>query len=254
MAKINNTEYRIIIPKKLFFVTDNNGIPVNQFEVSINHQRMEGDSMEVLEAYYQQGLTISISSRGFAEWRKSNVRPPLDRQLTVYLSKQVFHYEFSIPVYDGNKDLKNDAIIIVETDRKFTSSPIKGYTNYGDRIQEGEGHINRLSWDDRWLNKIKYAAYGFAACFLILMLYAACENYEFNFGWPPIKEIKHSPNNNWNTANVEIEDVGQLNTDSVNAINYLETNGTWHKDNLDSFEATKGLFEESNILSLKIIP
>ena len=255
-VKINPNEYKIIIPRKLFYVTDPNGIPVNQFDVRINHQLMEGDSMEVLEAYYNQGLAVSIAARGFAEWKRTGVHPQLDRQLTVSLSKQIFHYEFAIPVYEEGRNTNNDAIVIVETYLKLHSSPIKGYSLESSRIQEGEGRINRLFLDDKLFSKLKYMAYGFASCIFILLMYAGCnalENYEFNLGWPPIKEIKHAPKTDYNTANEGLEDVNQVDTDSVNALRYLEGNDTWHKDSLEKYEATRGLFEDLNTFDVKAL-
>lgn len=255
-VRINPMEYKIVIPRKLFYVTDPNGIPVNQFDVRINHQLMEGDSMEIFETLYQQGLVVSITSRGYAEWRKTGVHPQLDRQLTVTLSKQLYHYEFSIPVYNEGRDTNNDAIVTVETYHKLQSSPIKGYTLDGIKIQEGEGRINRLFLDNNLFSKLKYMAYGFASCVLVLLLYAGCsalENYEFKLGWPPFKEIKHTPDNNWSPATNDVDDNNQTNADLIDAISYLEKNGTWHKDSLDKYETTRGLFEDLNSFNIEAL-
>ena len=89
---------------------------------------MEGEFMEISEASYQQGLTITVKSKGYSDWQKYNFHLQLDRQQPIMLVKRMYHYEFSIPVYDGDKDTKNDAILTVETHRKISSSPIKGYT------------------------------------------------------------------------------------------------------------------------------
>lgn len=247
-AQINQSDYKIIIPRKLFFVTDSDGVPVNSYDIRINNQLMDGDSIEVSEAsYLQQGINITISAKGFSDWRKYNVRPQLDRQVTVPLPKRVFHYEFAIPVYDGDKNTNNDAIAIVESHKKLKSSPFKGYVAY-DGVQDGDGHINRLYLDDRWLSKLKYMAYGFASCILILLLYAGCsalENYEFQLAWPPLKEIKqHQPNAGITDSVEEIESQQESNLSGV--INYLETNNVWHKDSLNTYHETNGLFDELN--------
>lgn len=194
-AKINQKDYKIIIPKKLFYVIDPDGIPVNQFNVSINHHMMEGNTMEVSEANYQQGLTISIDAKGFNEWKETVANLPLDKQKTVKLSKQTFHYEFAIPVYDEEKK-NNETIVIVETFHKLNSSPIKGYSLEGIRIQDGVGRVNRLIIDDKIFPKLRYIAYGFVLCIFIQLMYAgynALENYEFKIGWPPIKEKNRFP-------------------------------------------------------------
>lgn len=251
-AKINQKDYKIIIPKKLFYVIDPDGIPVNQFNVSINHHMMEGNTMEVSEANYQQGLTISIDAKGFNEWKETVANLPLDKQKTVKLSKQTFHYEFAIPVYDEEKK-NNETIVIVETFHKLNSSPIKGYSLEGIRIQDGVGRVNRLIIDDKIFPKLRYIAYGFVLCIFIQLMYAgynALENYEFKIGWPPIKEKKQVPKTDMNTSNVDLEDVNQLNTDSVNALIYLETNDIWHKDTLEKYESTRGLFDDLNTFNV----
>lgn len=250
-AKINQSEYRILIPKKLFYVTDNNGLPISQFEVRINHQLMDGESMEITESHYQRGIDISITSKGYAEWRKSKVHPYLDRRMDVHLSKRLYHYEFKIPICQDKKETSNDATISIETYHKLKSSPIKGYIAY-DRIQEGEGHYNRLYWDDHWLTKFKYVAYGFISCIFVLLMYAGCsvlENYEFQLGWPPIKEASHPQPKDW-AQNVN---ESPANTDFANAVNYLESNDIWHKDSLDGYETTRGLFEELNSFNVSAL-
>lgn len=42
------------------------------------------------------------------------------------------------------------------------------------------------------------------------------------------------------------EDFTLTDTDMQKALNYLESNDTWHKDSLDRFDATRGLFDELN--------
>jgi hypothetical protein len=251
-ALIRPVDYKVLIPKNIFFVTDNNNIPIKEFDVSINFQWMEGEFMEISEASYQQGLTITVKSKGYSDWQKYNFHLQLDRQQPIMLVKRMYHYEFSIPVYDGDKDTKNDAILTVETHRKISSSPIKGYTTYGDRIQEGEGHVNRLFVDDRWLSKIKYMAYGFASCVLVLLLYAGCsalENYEFQLDWPPFKKVSQQHTEKWNNNDNSQDEVGTDNVpvDSLSlAINYLDRNEVWNKDSLEAYPATKGLFDYLN--------
>lgn len=251
-ALIRPVDYKVLIPKNIFFVTDNNNIPLKEFDVSINFQWMEGDFMEISEASYQQGLTITVKSKGYSNWQKYNFHLQLDRQQPIMLVKRMYHYEFSIPVYDGDKDTKNDAILTVETHRKISSSPIKGYTTYGDRIQEGEGHVNRLFVDDRWLSKIRYMAYGFASCVLVLLLYAGCsalENYEFQLDWPPFKKVSQQHTEKWNNNDNNQDKVGTDNVpvDSLAlAINYLNNNEIWNKDSLETYPATRELFDDLN--------
>lgn len=242
-AKISPAEYKIIVYRKMFYVTDHHGKPVNSFEIKINNKSMDGDSMEILEASLKQGVSLVISSKGFSEWREKKVY--LINPMNITLKKKTYQYNFSIPVYDEGKDTKNDATITVKTTKRIDSSPIKGYVS-NDRIYEGEGNVNRLFYDDNWKVKLKYFLYGVLSVFAIGFLYAgitALDDYEFNFGWPPLK--KENPMRT-NTNSVDTAIVVSYNVDADRAVEYLEKNEIWHMDSLDSNDFTKGMFEEMN--------
>lgn len=246
-ALISPMDYKVIIPKNLFIVTDNHNKPLNDFNVNINFKLMEGDSMEVSEASYKQGLTITVSSKGYDDWKESNFHLQLDRQQHIKLSKRLYHYEFAIPIYVG-ENRHNDALVIIESHDKLTKSPIEGYSLEYE-IYEGEGRVNRITYDNGWLYKLKYVGIGVASCILAIMLWAgwqALDNYELIIGWPPYKEIKNAqeeplPQKSNATVSQDTEK-----TDLQRAIEYLEACETWHKDSLEKYEATKGLFEALN--------
>lgn len=96
-------------------------------------------------------------------------------------------------------------------------------------------------------------AYGFASCMFVLLMYAGCsalEDYEFKFGWPPVEKAKKASPHNWEVIDDNVEDVNQVNPDSINAVSYLERSETWHKDSLENYNATRGLFGELNTFNL----
>ena len=242
-AKISPAEYKIIVYRKMFYVTDHHGIPVNSFEIKINNRSMDGDSMDILEASLKQGVSLVISSKGFSEWREKKAY--LSNPMNIMLKKKTYQYIFSIPVYDEGQDTKNDATITVKTTKKIDSSPIRGYVS-NDRIYEGEGNVNRLFYDDNWKVKLKYFLYGVLSVFAIGFLYAAItalDDYEFNFGWPPFK--KETPMQS-DTNSIDTATVVSFNADADRAVEYLEKNEIWHMDSLDSNDFTKGMFEEMN--------
>lgn len=125
----------------------------------------------------------------------------------IKLEKKLHHYHFAL---EGS-----NVEFSITTQRRLTKSPIKGYSA-DDDISEKD--VNHLSYDGI-LQKIMYFGIGLGACLLAVGLYV---------GW-----------------NVD-EDFTSTDTDTQKAFNYLESNDTWHKDSLDRFDATCGLFNELN--------
>ena len=75
------------------------------------------------------------------------------------------------------------------------------------------------------------------------------DNLEFKLGWPPVTE-KKVPSNQWSqvgdTINDSNQDDSQSDTGFTGAIEYLEKNKIWHKDSLNKFSETQGLYDELN--------
>lgn len=241
---ISPNEYYIIVPRSAFRVSSSNGNPIANFDIRINNKLMDGDSMEVSEAAFKQGVLLSVHARGYSELRETNVH--LQPNMDIRLQKRVYHYEFAIPTHIGEHRL-DDALVIIETHHRLTESPIEGYTSEY-QISEGEGHVNRIFYNNGLLFKLKYIGIGVASCIFAILLWAgwqALDNYEFNLGWPPFKEVKQQSQTPWEDP--KEDPVAETeNTDSINAIAYLNGNTTWHKDSLDKYDATRGLFEELN--------
>lgn len=244
---ISREEYFILIPRNEFRVSTINGNPISKFDIRINNELMVGDPMEVAEAAFKQGVLLSVCAEGYSEWRKSNVR--LERPMYIKLQKRVYHYEFAIPVHVG-EDKLNDALVMIETHHRLTGSPIEGYS-LNHEIYEGEGHVNRIFYNYRLLYKLKYIGIGVVSCILAIMLWVgwqSLDNYEFNLGWPPFKEIKQQPQELSDSTEIKDDPQPEVteNVDSINAVAYLSNNSTWKKDSLDKYETTRGLFEELN--------
>ena len=85
--------------------------------------------------------------------------------------------------------------MVIETKRRLSKSPIKGYFLANGNLEEGEGRINRLEFDNNLKIKIKSFAYGIIGCLLIELLIAGwsvIDDYEFHFGWPPVSaKVSH---------------------------------------------------------------
>lgn len=245
---ISPNEYYILVPRSAFkVVSAENGSPISDFEIRINDKPMEGNEMKVSEAVYKNGVKLSVRAKGYSEYQEDKVQLNMNSTKKITLQRKVYHYEFEIPTYIGEHKLENNAVVIIETHHKLEKSPIKGYYSPYN-IQEGKN--NQLYYDNGPLYKLKYIAIGIVACLLMILLWAgwqALDNYEFNLGWPPFKEIKQQPQTQWDNPEEDgLEEDFVENVDSLNAVAYLENNSTWHKDSLDKYEATRGLFEELN--------
>lgn len=144
----------------------------------------------------------------------------------IKLEKESYTYRFAL---EGSKEE-----YILTTQRRLTKSPIKGYSA-DDDISEKD--VNHLSYDSI-LQKIMYFGIGLGACLLAVGLYVGWNVFVMD------REFKFEDKQE--TGLTAPQDEGYTLTDTQKAFNYLESNDTWHKDSLDRFDATCGLFDELN--------
>lgn len=144
----------------------------------------------------------------------------------IKLEKESYTYRFAL---EGSKEE-----YILTTQRRLTKSPIKGYSA-DDDISEKD--VNHLSYDGI-LQKIMYFGIGLGACLLAVGLYVGWNVFVMD------REFKFEDKQEARLTATQDEDF--TSTDTQKAFNYLESNDTWHKDSLDRFDATCGLFDELN--------
>ena len=258
-AMITPNDYKVIIQRSLFDVVDENGMPIKNYTVIINSYQIDGDYIEIPEEAFFRGLFIKVHASGYSDWTRNNELMQLDKKYRVKMSKRKYYYEFSIPLYEGDKETKERAIISFESQHQIKSSPIKGYTTDGERVIEGENRDNQLYWDDQFISKFKYMAYGFISCILLIGLfigYNALDDYELCWDFPPFQKITKKTNQQQETTdysqgeqNIDVQPVDS----SELALNYLDKNEVWHKDSLDFYPATKGLFDDLNTFNVNAV-
>lgn len=146
----------------------------------------------------------------------------------IKLEKKLHHYRFAL---EGSKEE-----YILTTQRRLTKSPIKGYSADDDI---SEKYVNNLSYDGI-LQKIMYFGIGLGACLLAVGLYVGWNVFVMD------REPKFVDKQEAGQTATQDEDFTPTDTDMQKAFNYLESNDTWHKDSLDRFDATRGLFDELN--------
>ena len=144
----------------------------------------------------------------------------------IKLEKKLHHYRFAL---EGS-----NVEFSITTQRRLTKSPIKGYSADDDI---SEKYVNNLSYDGI-LQKIMYFGIGLGACLLAIGLCVGWNVFVMD------REFKFVDKQE--TGLTAPQDEGYTLTDTQKAFNYLQNNDTWHKDSLDRFDATRGLFDELN--------
>lgn len=146
----------------------------------------------------------------------------------IKLEKESYTYRFAL---EGSKEE-----YILTTQRRLTKSPIKYYSAYDVISEKG---VNKLSYDGIW-QKVMYFGIGFGACLLAIGLCVGWNVFVMD------REFKFEDKQEAGPTATQDEDFTLTDADMQKALNYLESNDTWHKDSLDRFDATRGLFGELN--------
>lgn len=202
-------------------VYGSDGSPIANFEVWLNRLPEDRKTFYVPA---RRNCQITIKADEYED--KDVTLKGLTSDKGIKLEKKLHHYRFAL---EGSKEE-----YILTTQRRLTKSPIKGYSADGDISEHG---INRLSYGGIW-QKVKYFGIGLGTCLLAVGLYV---------GWN-VFVMDREPKfvDKQEAGQTATQDEDDTLTDTQKALNYLQNNDTWHKDSLDRFDATHGLFDELN--------
>ena len=244
---IHESEVKFAVLKDWFNVYSNHN-PLKNYHIQVDNQDFNNKGIVyLLESKIKTGVHVKVVAEGFNTFEKDI---QLSKNVEITMIPIMHHYRFSIPMYDGKESIKSGDLKL-EVTRKLKKSPLRGYSLEGDYLREGEEYVNFLKRDIK--EPIKYFAFGFAACFLIMLLCAgwnAMEDYNFKLGWPPFEKIQKKESRIVTQEKVVVKKQPEVNKDSINAIVYLDRESTWCKDSLESYKLTKGLFESLNNLDV----
>lgn len=249
--RIYPNEYKITIKREHFHIYDPSSIPVKNPSISIDDVPMTGDSMEISESSYNEGVRLLIRAQGLADYRKEKEK--LTQNMQIIMGHKFYHYDFKIPLYNGKEKIDN-ALFSIETHHKLKNCPIKGYVTKDYSITESNRGINVLHIEDDWKMKIKYFLYGVAltiAVLLLIVAYSALDNNEL--GSLSSKKTESVQNDTRSQGADNTSEIKPEETDLQKAIDYLDKHSTWEKDTLESYKTTKGLFEGLNDFDLNIL-
>lgn len=202
-------------------VSGSDGNSIANFEVWLN--RLPEDR-KIFYVPTRRECKITIKADEYED--KDVTLKELTSDKGIKLEKKQYTYRFAL---EGSKEE-----YILTTQRRLTKSPIKGYSA-DDDISEKD--VNHLSYDSI-LQKIMYFGIGLGACLLAVGLYVGWNVFVMD------REFKFEDKQE--TGLTAPQDEGYTLTDTQKAFNYLESYDTWHKDSLDRFDATCGLFDELN--------
>lgn len=204
-------------------VSGSDGNSIANFEVWLNRL------LEDRKTFYvpaRRDCQITIKADEYED--KDVTLKELTSDKGIKLEKKQYTYRFAL---EGSKEE-----YILTTQRRLTKSPIKGYSADDNISEKG---VNKLSYDSIW-QKIMYFGIGFGACLLAIGLYVGWNVFVMD------RELKFVDKQEAGQTATQDEDFTPTDTDMQKAFNYLESNDTWHKDSLDRFDATCGLFDELN--------
>lgn len=204
-------------------VYGSDGSPIANFEVWLNRLPEDRKTFYVPA---RRNCQITIKADEYED--KDVTLKELTSDKGIKLEKKLHHYRFAL---DGS-----NVEFSITTQRRLTKSPIKGYSA-DDDISEKD--VNHLSYG-AILQKIMYFGIGIGACLLAVGLYVGWNVFVMD------REFKFVDKQAAGVTATQDEDFTLTDTDMQKALNYLESNDTWHKDSLDRFDATRGLFDELN--------
>lgn len=204
-------------------VYGSDGSPIANFEVWLNRLP---ENRKTFYVPARRDCQITIKADEYED--KDVTLKELTSDKGIKLEKKLHHYHFAL---EGS-----NVEFSITTQRRLTKSPIKGYSA-DDDISEKD--VNHLSYDGI-LQKIMYFGIGLGACLLAVGLYVGWNVFVMD------REFKFEDKQEARLTATQDEDFTSTDTDTQKAFNYLESNDTWHKDSLDRFDATCGLFDELN--------
>lgn len=204
-------------------VLGSDGKSIESFEVWLNRLLQD---RKIFYVPTRRECKITIKADEYED--KDITLKELTSDKGIKLEKKQYTYRFAL---EGSKEE-----YILTTQRRLTKSPIKGYSA-DDVISEKD--VNNLSYDGI-LQKIMYFSIGLGACLLAVGLYVGWNVFVMD------REPKFVDKQEAGQTATQDEDFTPTDTDMQKAFNYLKSNDTWHKDSLDRFDATRGLFDELN--------
>lgn len=246
---IQENERKLIFKRSWIRVTNQRFKNLTNADISVNGKAFSSEITEITEAALREGVKICVSYQGYEP--KEKVISQLSSNIEIMLEDKQECREYKLRVEDG-KNLESDATIIVKMNNRYTGMPLKGYRS------DHNGHIE---YENNLMTKIKWFAIGVASVFIFGLLWAGYEaldrwvdNHEFQFGWPPITEVKKQTTYSTTSEMTDLKSekaIAAKDSLKEKMCNYLSSNEIWNKDSLAKYDLTKTLFDDMNSFNLE---
>lgn len=231
VVRINDMEIRRVIHRSDIHVYNSDRQYISNTEIRINDQRMTGECHYISEAEYNRGVKVSVSSQGYSNKTERFGQFPVD----IVMTKEPYHFD----VWSKQSGQKMRFTI----DTKANLAP----EQISDLQQAIEKSVSSTSGGNGGSNKLKYIIIGCCLlAFAILFVYVGWE-VRAKYEAKRLAENTEITTDDGTEGNVDAyTDQPEEDQDLKNAKAYLNRQSTWNKDSLDTYNATRGLFEELN--------
>lgn len=224
------------IDASMFRVVNHDGEVIRNVTITVRGMNITNSDTELSEIDARKAY-VKISANGYEDF--SETRNVLNAPIEIVMHRKEKSKDYTIR-------MSNDKPAKMTLSSKYLGDeiPLVGYTY----DMEGRNTLVPSSWFI-WKQRL----IGFAMCiitlFLIGGLYALdtwIDNHEFSLSWPPIKEKSVPTNKGGNDSDDTSSNNKETDATIVAVVAYLDDNAIWHKDSLDHYEVTNGLFEALN--------
>lgn len=244
-------QYRRLIPYSAIVVVDEWEQPIQEYKLSINHNKVNPGNAEPVSETALNNVQIDVYASGYdpkgimVDFVKSS-------RITVQLSKTSYEYKLAIPLenIDGYINLEP-----ITTHKKLEKSPIKGYAP------------ERRGFSRHEITYLKYAPYNktfWIQTAIVLSIVLVLGVALGAWGWNKLKterlrsensslryEIEQlKPKGGYNYSCQEDEEKTSKQEENVRdadeVISYLDNNNVWNREKMEGFSQIKGLWDALN--------
>lgn len=252
---IQRSTWQKRISRNIFIVTDSTGHVIKNCIVKVAEKPISNEI--VLTEDESKDISISVQADGY-ESKRIHVNLLSSKTINISLTRQEHIIEENIILSNGDK-----GHLSISTRSNFSryDLPLSGYK------RNDEGTLEFDSWI-LLKNKLIGIVYGVLSLLLCVMICGAVEwvnlhDFEWKFGIPPLEIKKGESASKEGQKKSEFEEqqgvvaeeqAGLVNKDdSTAAINYLDENNVWNKDEMENILCLKGLFDDMNNFALEKI-
>ena len=243
-------QYRRLIPYSLIKVVDQWNMPINDYTLRIEDQVVNsGYDIPIREDAIKQ-IKIDIEAEGYEAYCK---RLDLTQSQTIKLSKKMYEYQFSIPLYKSQQS----HTFKLKVDKKLSVSPIEGYMVSGKKLYtDGTNKLvfqpaKLFNWLTILLSVVALSlgiVGGYFLCYSknVPKLKEAIEYYKNASKTSDTQKDVSKASSTSNTQSSQSPSVTNSSNNVIEAIKYLDNQTVWILSEMEQYDVLKGLWQALN--------